>query len=105
MTTNNNNRNTNQPENKDSPIPDISTSKKILKELQSKRGSKIITYIVSTRQGVGFQIADDAVRIIYDHLEQLNIKKGEKLDLFLHSFGGVGAVSYTHLTLPTICSV
>ena len=29
---------------------------------------------------------------------------GEPL-LLLHGGGGAGAVSYTHLTLPTICSV
>jgi len=100
VTTNNNNKpNTNQSENKGLLTPDISTSKKILKDLQSKRGSKIITYIVSTRSGVSFQIADDAVRIIYDHLEQLNIKNGEKLDLFLHSFGGVGVVPWKLVNL------
>jgi len=75
------------------------TTARLISELQSKRNSKIITYIVSTRQGVNFQIADDAVRVIYDHLTVLNIKNGEKLDLFLHSFGGVGVVPWKLVNL------
>ncbi|MDD3607846.1 MAG: hypothetical protein PHQ20_03570 [Candidatus Moranbacteria bacterium] len=70
-----------------------------IKELQTERGSKLITYIVSTRQGVNFVIADDAVRIIYDHLENLKIKKDDKVDLFLHSFGGAGLVPWKLVNL------
>lgn len=71
----------------------------LLSQLQSKRGSKVIVYIVSTRQGVNFQIADDAVRVIYDHLVASEIKPDEKLDLFLHSFGGVGVVPWKLVNL------
>lgn len=72
----------------------------LIQSLQSERNnSKIITYIVSTRQGVSFQIADDAVRILYDHLVKLDITKKDKLDLFLHSFGGVGVVPWKLVNL------
>ncbi len=71
----------------------------IIKQIQSERSSRLIAYIVSTRQGVSFQIADDAVRVIYDHLVSLKIKKGEKIDLFLHSFGGVGVVPWKLVNL------
>ena len=75
------------------------TREAIIKELQTERGSKIISYIVSTRQGVNFQIADDAVRIIYDHLRKLGIKNTDKVDIFLHSFGGVGVVPWKLVNL------
>ncbi|MBN1385193.1 MAG: hypothetical protein JW983_09965 [Elusimicrobia bacterium] len=74
-------------------------SNEIIKELQTERNSKVIAYVVSTRQGVNFQIADDAVRIIYDHLSNLKIKKNTKIDLFLHSFGGVGVVPWKLVNL------
>lgn len=66
----------------------------IIKKIQKKRNSKLLSYVVSTRRGTGFQIADDAVRKIYEHLESLNIDSGDKVDLFLHSFGGVGTVPW-----------
>lgn len=74
-------------------------SKDALKALQQKRGSKIISYIVSTRQGVNYQIADDAVRIIYDHLLSAKVDSNTKIDLFLHSFGGVGVVPWKLVNL------
>lgn len=74
-------------------------SKAALKALQQKRGSKIISYIVSTRQGVNYQIADDAVRIIYDHLVDAKANSDTKIDLFLHSFGGVGVVPWKLVNL------
>jgi hypothetical protein len=72
---------------------------RLISELQSRRNSKIISYVVSTRQGLNFQIADDAVRIIYDHLVALDVGKEDKLDLFLHSFGGVGVVPWKLVNL------
>lgn len=71
----------------------------LISQLQQKRNAKVISYIVSTRQGVNFQIADDAVRIIYDHLIASGLKKDEKVDLFLHSFGGVGVVPWKLVNL------
>jgi len=76
--------------------------KAALKALQQKRGSKIISYIVSTRQGVNYQIADDAVRIIYDHLLNVGVNSETKIDLFLHGFGGVGVVPWKLVNLIEI---
>lgn len=67
--------------------------------MQGKRNSKIISYVVSTRPGTSYQIADDAIRIIYNHLVDLNISKEDKIDLFLHSFGGVGVVPWKLVNL------
>ncbi len=68
----------------------------LIKELEKERGNThIICYIVSTRQNVPYQMADDAVRIVYDHLKELKEKENNlKIDLFLHSFGGVGVVPW-----------
>src|SRR3990167_9996436 len=72
----------------------VNGRKTALKALQQKRGSKIISYVVNTRQGVNYQIADDAVRIIYDHLLDAGVGNDTKIDLFLHSFGGAGVVPW-----------
>jgi hypothetical protein len=64
----------------------------------------VLSYVVSTRPGLSFQIADDAVRVIYDHLSSLSVKQGEKLDLFLHSFGGVGVVPWKLVNLIRECT-
>ena len=71
----------------------------IIEEIQEKRKSKLIAYVVSTRDGTGFQIADDVVRIIYNHLKDLDIEAGEKVDLFLHSLGGSGIVPWKLVNL------
>lgn len=76
------------------------TSKAIIEQIEKIRGSRVISYVVSTRRGLSFQIADDAVRVIYDHLD--SIGKGqrvEKVDLFIHSFGGAGTVPWKLVNL------
>jgi len=79
--------------------PFTQTQQSLIKKIQKARQSKLIVYVVSTRRGTGFQIADDAVRIIYEHLRNLNIKSGDKLDFFVHSFGGVGTVPWKLVSL------
>jgi len=71
----------------------------LIKKIQSERNSKLISYIVSTRPGTSFQIADDAARVLYDHLKTIDLKKGEKIDLFIHSFGGAGVVPWKLVNL------
>jgi hypothetical protein len=71
----------------------------VIRELQSLRKSKLLVYVVSTRQGVSYQIGDDALRIIYDHLGSLKINKRDRFDLFLHSYGGVGTVPWKLVNL------
>jgi hypothetical protein len=76
-------------------------SQELIKQLEEKRGSKVISYIVSTRRGSSYQIADDAVRIIYNHILSLKTEdsKLEKIDLFIHSFGGAGTVPWKLVNL------
>lgn len=80
-----------------SPTP--KTAKDFIKAIQQARSSKVLCYIVSTREGAAFQIADDAVREIYNHLAGLNLKKEDKLDLFIHSNGGAGTVPWMLVNL------
>lgn len=67
----------------------------LIKKLESARGgTNLISYVLSTRGNTSYQMADDAVRLIYDHLKELSKQGTIKIDLFLHSFGGVGAVPW-----------
>lgn len=58
----------------------------IIRKLEEKRGSSIITYITSDRVNLTTQIAQDAVRLIYRHLNKID--RVDKIDLFLYTAGG-----------------
>lgn len=60
--------------------------KELINQIQSIRNSKIITYITGDRQPVNSQIAEDAVRPLFDQL--LSTGKNKRIDLFLYSRGG-----------------
>jgi len=57
--------------------------KTLIKEIEKIRGSKVIVYFL----GPNSNIAQDAVEVLYNHLK--NLGKVDKLDLFLHTFGGI----------------
>ena len=57
--------------------------KNLIKEIEKLRNSKIIVYFLGPKSN----IAQDAVEVLYNHLRIIG--KVEKLDLFLHTFGGV----------------
>lgn len=62
-------------------------TKLIIKQLEEKRGSKIITYFTSDRQGpVNARVAMDIIPVISHQLRLLG--KQDKIDLFLYSAGG-----------------
>lgn len=64
----------------------------LIVDLERARNSRIITYILSDRQGVRGQVAEDAVRPMYDHLK--SIGKVPRIDLFLYSVGGLTDVPW-----------
>ncbi len=73
---------------------------KLINSLQKIRGTNVITYITSTRQGLETAMAMDSIRKIYDHLLLIGKSKNEtKVDLFLHSNGGDGTVPWRLVTL------
>lgn len=64
----------------------------LIKEIESKRNSNVITYVTGDRQtriplaGMGTQLATEPQLLVYDQLR--DIGKVEKLDLFLYTRGG-----------------
>ncbi len=72
---------------------------KIITELEKERGTKVISYITSTRPGCDVPMADDAVRRIYDHLTAIGKNKKNRIDLFIHSAGGQALVPWKLVNL------
>lgn len=66
----------------------------LIAKIEELRGSKVICYLTSLRIGVNANMADDAVRVFYDHLLLLPSRPVEKLDVFLVSNGGSGTVPW-----------
>ncbi len=62
--------------------------KKLIKQIQKTRNSKVIVYITGDRQPIGSIIAEDAVRPLYEHLLSIKNNNKKKIDLFLYSRGG-----------------
>ncbi|MFA6160328.1 MAG: hypothetical protein WC678_04575 [Parcubacteria group bacterium] len=61
--------------------------KDIIKKIEELRGSKVITYVTSDRQGpVNARVAMDIIPIISSQLRKIG--KQEKIDLVLYSSGG-----------------
>ena len=61
--------------------------KELIKKIEERRKSKVITYITSDRQGpVNARVAMDIIPIISKQLRQIG--KVENIDLFLYSTGG-----------------
>lgn len=74
--------------------------RKMLSELQVKRGGRLcLAYITSTRQGHEIQIADDVLRLMYEHLEMGAEAAKKGVDLFLHSNGGSGTTPWRIVSL------
>lgn len=62
------------------------TRKSLIEELEELRGSRVLTYVTSDRGPAAAQMANDAVRVIYDHVRRIG--QVEKLDLSIYSRGG-----------------
>ncbi|MCX5889938.1 MAG: hypothetical protein NTY36_10845 [Deltaproteobacteria bacterium] len=74
--------------------------KKLISELQVQRGGRLcLSYITSTRQGHEIQIADDVLRLFYEHLEVGAEAAKKGVDLFLHSNGGSGTAPWRIVSL------
>jgi hypothetical protein len=74
--------------------------RKLISELQAKRGGRLcLAYITSTRQGHEIQIADDVLRLMYEHLEAGAEAAKKGVDLFLHSNGGSGTTPWRIVSL------
>lgn len=73
---------------------------KLIEQIESERGSHLISYVTSTRQNMEVPMAMDSIRKIYEHLQMIEkAKKQVDIDLFLHSNGGDGTVPWRLVTL------
>jgi hypothetical protein len=70
----------------------------LIKELEQKRSSFIITYITSTRQNFEMHMAMDSIGLFYEHLKKLSDRK-KTIELFIHSYGGDGTVPWRLVNL------
>jgi hypothetical protein len=70
-----------------------------IRKISELRNSNVICFLTSLRQGVPAQIAEDAVRVIFDHLLALPARPVERLDVFLVSNGGAGTVPWRLVAL------
>lgn len=70
--------------------------KELLKQIETLRESKVLTYVTGDRVPTPAQIGDDALRPIYDHLRSMG--HVPKLDLYLYSRGGAIDVPWRIIT-------
>ena len=73
----------------------------LVKKIQDLRQSIVICYLTSLRPNVPSQMADDSVRVMFDHLLRVSQRpaKIKKLDIFLASNGGSGTVPWRLVSL------
>jgi len=71
----------------------------LIRKIEQLRSSKVICYLTSLRPNLPAQMADDSVRIIFDHLLRLPSRPIPKLDIFLCSNGGSGTVPWRLVSL------
>jgi hypothetical protein len=64
----------------------------LINDIETMRGSKVITYFTSSRPPLRIGIDVPDLREIYDHL--LKIGNSEKIDLYIYSLGGAGNVPW-----------
>jgi hypothetical protein len=72
----------------------------LIKQIQTARSGRLLmTYITSTRPGHEVQMADDILRLVYEHLENNKVAAAIGVDLFIHSNGGSGMVPWRIVSL------
>ncbi len=72
----------------------------LIAKLEALRGSRVISYIVSTRKGLSASVEKDVIRKFFDHVNLFG-QNGKKphFDLFLHTDGGDGTIVWHLMTL------
>jgi hypothetical protein len=73
--------------------------KKIIQDIERKRGSKVIAYVTSDRSGLGVQIMGDVVSLIHEHMLRFKEEERAKLDFFMYSRGGQSDVPWTIVSM------
>ncbi len=65
----------------------------IIKKIEEIRGSKVLTYIISTRPKINTMIEPTDLRYFYDHLNDDEFQNKD-IDLLIYSNGGVSTVAW-----------
>lgn len=73
--------------------------KELIKKIEEKRQSKVITYVTSDRPNLDASIASDIISLIHEHILELNDGDRGKLDLFLYSRGGHSDVPWALVSM------
>ena len=72
----------------------------LIESIQKVRNDRLaIAYVTAIRTGHDIQIADDAVPLIFEHLELNKDLAKNGVDLFIHSNGGSGTVPWRIVSL------
>lgn len=71
----------------------------LITQIEQMRDSLVICLLTTLRPGVQGAIADDQVRVMFDHLLEIVERPIPKLDLFLVSNGGSGVVPWRLVSL------
>ncbi len=72
---------------------------KLIKQIEEKRGSRVIAYCTSDRQGLAVSIMPDVISVIHEHIIESGSDEKGKLDLFLYSRGGASDVPWTLVSM------
>jgi len=65
---------------------DYKTRRRIYKQVEKDRGTKVLAFMTSDRQGMETQIAQDCIDLFVDLLDRIGPTK--KVSLLLHTNGG-----------------
>ena len=74
----------------------------LIKKIEAMRDSTVLCYLTSVRPNLAAAMHEDAVRVFFDQMLTLPVKKGKKLkklDIFLCSNGGSGTVPWRLISL------
>ncbi len=71
----------------------------LIKRIEELRGSHVICYLTCLRQNLPSLMAEDAIRIFFDHLLKLPVRRLKNLDIFLVSNGGNSPVPWRLVAL------
>src|SRR5262249_32238509 len=71
----------------------------LIAEIERLRNSKVVCYLTTIRPNSVAQMAEDAVREMFDHLLLLPSRPVKQLDVFLCSNGGSGTVPWRLVSL------
>ena len=71
----------------------------LIRQIERKRGSKVVTYVTSDRSGLSDMISGDAVPAVGRHVRQLIGPRTTKFDLFIYSRGGDTSVPWALVSM------